>query len=181
MSRRFISDNVEVRLDEGLESFVEDILQRTEAGAIRALRREMGEIAQKAEREWYCPDGVTRRTGQSGRISVQERVDLSRGDITFSVGSTDRRTVRGKPVAAFVRRPARTSTVLKVVTPREYFAAPEAMRGPWLPGPPKRPQLFIPNPKASDGRKLLDVFIRAPVRKASRKLARSISEEIRNG
>jgi len=181
MSTRFTAEGAEVQLDDGLQRWVEDLLESAQTAAIKALRQAGREVAAEAERRWYGPSGVQRRTGKSGDIRVREAVDLRRGLVTVSVGSTDARTVRGKPVVAFVRRPGRTSTILTVVTPKEYFAAPVAMRGPWLPGTPRKPQIFIPNPAASDGAKLLDVFIRRPMRKRVKAIARELGEELSRG
>lgn len=181
MSVRFEVDGTEVKLDDGLDEFVRSVFEQTQTATVEVLRRHAREVAAAARRQWYGPDGVERKTGLSGDIQVRETVDLIKGTITVSVGSADQRKVNGKPVPAFVHRPGRTSVVLKKVTPKEYFAASPAMRGPWLPTTPKTPQVFIHNPNASDGRKLLDVFVRAPMRKRVRAMVKDISEELTRG
>ncbi len=180
-SRRFTAGGVAVELDNGLEAFIEQALASAETAAIRALRAHANAVAAEAERDWYGPKGVQRRTGLSGQMAVRESIDLTKGEITFSVGSTDTRRANGKPVPVFVRRPGRTSTVLKVVTTREYFAAPVAMRGPWLPGPPKTPQLFVPNPAASDGKLLISELLRKPMRKRVKAIVQDMAAELRRG
>jgi len=180
VSVRFVADGAEVTLDDGLLDFVQSALAATMTATAKVLRENAEQVAKDARRDWYGPDGVKRKTGLSGDIQVRETIDIIKGEITVSVGSTDRRRAGGKPVPLFVHRPGRTSTVLQKTTPEVYFSTPEVMRGPWLPTTPKKtPQIFIRNPNASDGKKLIEVLVKAPMRKRTRAMVRGISEELR--
>jgi hypothetical protein len=172
---------VTVTIDDGLDRFVRGLISRTETSLVRAMREELREVAAEARAAWYGPRGVTRQTGASGDIVVVETVDIDREELRFSVGSTDDRTSRGKPVPVYVHRPGRLSTVLRECTVAEYFAAPKSMRGPWLPGNPRKPQLFRPNPKASDGKPILAEFVKRPTKAAVKAIASRASVGISRG
>jgi hypothetical protein len=157
--------SVTVSLDGGLERFVRRLLDSTQSELVRQIRRAADDVARAARADWYGPQGVTRETGRSGDIQVRELVDAARGEIRISVGSTDQRMAGIRPLPVYVHRPGPTSTVLRVVSPRKYFAAPTVMRGPWrVVGGRRAPQLFVPNPAASDGKFLLQTLVKGPMR-----------------
>lgn len=180
MTTQYRDGNVTVTLSGELEGFVTRLLDATQSETVKAARLAADEIATAARAAWYAPGSVERETGSSGDIRVVTTIEAARGEIRLSVGSTDRRTAGGRPVPVYVHRPRATSTILKVVTPREYFAAPASMRGPWKPIGGKRvPQIFVPNPGASDGKFLLQTLVRGPVKARVAKLGLTISSAIR--
>ena len=183
MSFRVTNGGVTVTLDGQLEAFVANLVARAQSVTIEQLRAAAEEVAAEARASWYGPNGVKRRTGQSGDIVATETVDVSRGEIRISVGSTDPRVAGSKPVPVYVHRPTRTSTILVDVTPSEWYAAPESLRGPWRPGPTgkKVPQMHKPNPDASDGKHLLPVLVRAPMKKRAKAITAAIAKEVAGG
>ena len=180
MTLRFTDGPVTVQLDGALERWVADLLTSTQSETVRVMRAAADEVAAAARAAWYGPMGVRRETGLSGDIRVVTTIDAGRGELRVSVGSTDPRMAGGRPVPTYVHRPTRLSTILVETTPREYFAAPESMRGPWKPGPTGKriPQLFSPNPRASDGKKLLQVLVRAPLKARVGKLGPTVGAAI---
>ena len=166
--------SVVVAIGDDLQRFVDGLVARVETSAIKVLRKECDRVASEARAAWYGPKGVNRETGKSGDIRVIETVDIGRGEIRFSVGSTDTRLAGTKPLPVVIHRPGRLSTVLVACTPAAWYAAPEPLRGPWLPGPPKVPQLFRHNPAASDGKFLLTEMVRKPMRAAAKTAAAQI-------
>ena len=183
MSFRVTNGGVTVSLDGQLELFVDDLVRRTQSVAIEQIRAAAAEIAATARAEWYGANGVKRRTGRSGDIIATETVDVSKGEIRISVGSADTRIAGSKPVPVYVHRPTRTSSILKDVRPDRWYSTPAALRGPWRMGVDgkKIPTIHIPNPDASDGKHLLPVLVRAPMRKAAKAISKAIAKEVAGG
>ncbi len=180
---RVTEGGVTVSLDGALEDFVRRLVDKTQTAAIVQLRAASEEVAAEARAEWYGANGVNRITGRSGDIEAVETVDVAKGEIRISVGSTDTRKAGGKPVPVYVHRPTRTSTILADVTPPEWYAAPASLRGPWRPGPAgkKIATMHRPNPEASDGKQLLPVLVRAPMRKRAKAISAAIAKEVARG
>lgn len=165
-----------------LEDFVRGLVQRSETATIRALRESSDKVVRDAESAWYGPGGVQRRTGQSGDIDAVESVDVARGELRVSVGSTDDRRAGNKPVPVFVHRPRRTSMLVVDCTPDEWYALPKSLRRPWRTGPSgKVAQRAIANPKASDGKFLLQELVKGPMRKEVKRIAAELGEDIARG
>lgn len=181
MTRIFRAGGVEVELSDELEDFVERTLARAETAALRQARALAEEVAAEARREWYGPNGVNRKTGKSGDIRVREAVDVRTGTVTVSVGSTDDRRARGRPVPEFIRRPGRTSLVKRRVTHETYWRTPASLRANYHRLPQDQtpgPFIWTSNPEASDGKKMLDVYVKRPVRKRIKKAAAELGRDI---
>ena len=185
---RFSDGGVAVTLDGGLERFVQGMLDAAETATIKDLRAAASEIAESGSAAWYGSNGVKRRTGKSGDIQDVLKIDASRDEIRVSVGSTDTRAAgkSGKVVPLYVHRPTRTSTMLVQTTPPEWYAAPKRLRGPWVGTVPNKiPHLHVLNPAASDGKYLLPLFVREPMRRKAKEIAArlgaSIGKEKRDG
>lgn len=101
---RYREGDVTIELDDGLARFVRGLVSAAEVEVIRVLEQAAEGVAQKARAEWYGPNGVKRRTGQSGNVQVITTFDRSRGEVRVSIGSVDTRKVDGKPLAALVHR-----------------------------------------------------------------------------
>ena len=169
MTIRYTDGSVTVDLGGQLEDFVRGIVDRATTESLRTARRIAEEVRGDAAARWYGADGVTRKTGLSGQIRVVETVDLAKGEVRVSVGSADKRTSGGKPVPVYVHRPGRLSEVRVPVSSREWFAAPKSARANFKAGPndPKGtspPYLFPLNPKAADGKKLIDELLKKPLK-----------------
>jgi hypothetical protein len=183
VSFRVTNGGVTVTLDGQLEAFVADLVARTQSVTVDQLRAAAEEVAAEARASWYGPNGVKRRTGQSGDIVATETVDVSRGEIRISVGSTDPRVAGSKPVPVYVHRPTRTSTIQRDTDPATWYGSPESMRGPWRMGADgkKIPTIYVPNPDASDGKHLLPVLVRAPMKKRAKAITAAIAKEVAGG
>ena len=113
-----------------------------------------------------------------------ESVDVTRGEWRVSVGSADRRTVGkgGKPLPVYVHRASRASIIEVDCTPDEWYALPESLRAPWRQGRGKRiPQRKKLNPRASDGKYLLQVLVKGPMKAKIKAIAARIGEAVRRG
>ncbi len=110
---------------------VQAIVDRMAGAAVRPLVAAAERVATDARAAWYGPGGVERETGKSGDIEAVLTLDLSRESARVSVGSTDDRTSRGKPVPVYVHAPGGASVTLKPCTVAEYWATPAYLRGPF--------------------------------------------------
>ena len=155
-------------------------------GAIDLLTATLQPIATSASNEWYGPQGVQKVTGQSGRIEVVSTVDVAKGVVRVSVGSTDTRTASkgtrfktttgedrqrqgGAPVPAFVHRPYASTTQRKAVTREQFFNAPKELRvgiakKDWDYLPIKKGDWVIIEviPAKGDGKTLLPIYVNRP-------------------
>jgi hypothetical protein len=155
-------------------------------GAVDILTETLQPVATNASAEWYGSQGVSRVTGQSGRIEVVSTVDVAKGVVRVSVGSTDTRTAfkgtkyqtvdgedrrrqRGAPVPAFVHRPYAVTTQRKAVTREQFFAAPKELRvgiakKDWEYLPIKKGDWVIIEviPAKGDGKTLLPIYVNRP-------------------
>lgn len=184
MITRFTNGSVTVTLDDGLEKFVRSAMSAAEAESVSVLEREAEAIADQARREWYGRDGVTKRTGKSGDIQAVTTFDTSRSEVRVSVGSTDTRTERGKPVPALVHRPTATSKIIRKATAADFDAgrAKHSPEGKRLKG---YGIVVESNPKASDGKQLMVEFVRRPVtrrlKSITAELGRTIAAKMQGG
>jgi len=181
----YTEGGVTVGLGGALESLVLRAVDAAQDQTVRELRAAADEVAASARAQWYGSEGVERRTGLSGDIRAALTVDATAGTIRVSVGSTDKRLAdNGKPVPVYVHRPTATSTVLvDAPTTKAYFDAPVALRGPWrlLPSGKKWPQLYTANPGARDGKSLLPLFVRSPMRARAKDIMKRLGADIVRG
>lgn len=158
-----------------LAAWATQAMRDATGGAIDLLTATLQPIADTASAGWYGPGNVQRVTGQSGRIEVVQTVDVNKGVVRVSVGSTDTRVAgkKGAPLPAFVHRPYAATTQLKAVTREQFFAAPPSTRvgvakknndsigvkkGDWM--------IRVLSPKASDGKTLLPIYVNRPAKLA---------------
>lgn len=169
-----------------------ELLKRAHAAAgaaLSLLQDEAAIVAQSAHAAWYGPNGVDRETGLSGDNAV---VTTIRPDaVTVGIGSTDARKAGGRYrtidgvvtkiagserfVAVFVHRARRLSVVRKQVSNAEWWDTDPTMRANYRPRragaeheadpPGTGPYVYVPNPRASDGKGLMNEFVVFPMRK----------------
>lgn len=164
---RYSQGGVTIELSGELEDFVKRSLSAVEATAIELMERQAQSVAREAEQQWY--QQVNKDTGQSGNITTVTTVtDKS---VRVDVGSLDRRMVGGKPLIVYIHRPAPISIVYESVSPAEFWKTPVSMRG-------KYPTIKRPNPKAADGKFLLELLIKKPIRQIKKKLGRELGRQI---
>ena len=156
-----------------LDAWAAQAIRDATGGAVDLLTATLQPVADTASAGWYGPGNVQRVTGQSGRIEVVSTVDLIKGVVSVSVGSTDTREVMVKkalvPLPFFVHRPYAATTELKAVTREQFFAAPKSTRvgvakkdndsigvkkGDWM--------IRVVTPLASDGKTLLPIYVNRP-------------------
>lgn len=173
MTLRYQSGTVSVALG-GLEEVVRRALEAAESAPVKVLRGELDKIAANARAEWYGSRGVERETGLGGDIEVI--TTLTDTEIRLSIGSTDDRRAGGKPLPVFIHRPGPLSLVEVEATREEWWAEKKAGKkvGPF-------PKIYVLNPKAGDGKYLLEELIKKPTRAAARKAIREIRKEIAEG
>ena len=164
-----------VVLSGDLEAWATQAIRDSTGGAVDILTETLQPVATTASAGWYGPGNVQRVTGQSGRIEVVSTVDVSKGVVRVSVGSTDTRVAGKKnaPVPAFVHRPYAATTELKAVTREQFFAAPKSTRvgvakkdndsirvkkGDWM--------IRVVSSRASDGKTLLPIYVNRPGKEA---------------
>ena len=164
-----------VTLSGDLAAWATQAMRDATGGAIDLLTATLQPIADTASASWYSADGVQKVTGQSGRIEVVHTVDVAKGVVRVSVGSTDTRIAgkKGAPLPAFVHRAYSATTTMKSVTKDEFFAAPPSTRV----GVAKYDWKFLPvkkgdwvirvvTPRASDGKTLLPIYVNRPAKLA---------------
>lgn len=164
-----------VVLSGDLAAWATQAMRDATGGAIDILTETLQPVATTASASWYSANGVQRVTGQSGRIEVVSTVDVAKGVVRVSVGSTDTRVAGKKnaPVPAFVHRPYAATTELKAVTREQFFAAPKSTRvgvakkdndsigvkkGDWM--------IRVVSSRASDGKTLLPIYVNRPGKEA---------------
>ena len=175
MSTVWKEGGVSVALSGDLDAWAKQAMRDATGGAIDILTETLQPVASTASASWYSANGVQRVTGQSGRIEVVSTIDVAKGVVRVSVGSTDTRTAGKKnaPVPAFVHRPYAATTELKAVTREQFFAAPKSTRvgvakkdndsikvkkGDWM--------IRVVSPRASDGKTLLPIYVNRPGKEA---------------
>jgi len=164
-----------VTLTGDLEAWATQAMRDATGGAIDILTETLQPVASTASAGWYGAQGVQRVTGQSGRIEVVSTIDVAKGVVRVSVGSTDTRVAGKKnaPVPAFVHRPYAATTELKAVTREQFFAAAKSTRvgvakkdndsirvkkGDWM--------IRVVSSRASDGKTLLPIYVNRPGKEA---------------
>ena len=175
MSTVWREGGASVTLTGDLEAWAIQSMRDATGGAIDILTETLQPIATTASAGWYGAQGVQKVTGQSGRIEVVSTVDVAKGVVRVSVGSTDTRVAGKKnaPVPAFVHRPYAATTELKAVTREQFFAAPKSTRvgvakkdndsigvkkGDWM--------IRVVSSRASDGKTLLPIYVNRPGKEA---------------
>lgn len=91
-----------VTLSGDLAAWATQAMRDATGGAIDLLTATLQPIADTASASWYSANGVQKVTGQSGRIEVVHTVDVAKGVVRVSVGSTDTR-IAGKKGAPCLR------------------------------------------------------------------------------
>lgn len=184
---RYNDGSVTVTLDGGLEAFVRSALESVAGETVRLMEEAAEEVAAKARADWYAPGtGVRRLTGRTG--DVQVITTISDSEIRVSVGSTDKGAI-------YVHRPGRLSTRPTEITSDDYAAAKRkggipaslvfhARRANKASGVESGHYYRLAhNPDASDGKYLLPVLIRAPmkakIRAITPELGRSIAARLK--
>jgi hypothetical protein len=163
---RYKSGDVSVSLDFDLERFISVQVGSISRQVGDALLEQLEPVAIEAENQWY--QQVDRKTGRSGQIAAVLTYSLEA--VRVDVGSLDRRTSKtGKPVVVFIKRPSATSTILEPVSAQTWYDTDEIMRS-------KYPFIKRRNPKASDGKNLLNELIKKPVKAKRRALVRLLSQ-----
>ena len=189
MSTRWREGGVTVTLTGDLAAWAERAIKAALGGAVEVVQAEMETVARDAEAAWYGSQGVQRVTGKSGDMAVVTVIDLDKGRVLVSVGSTDDRIAgkSGKGVPVYVHRPTSLASSAKVVSREEYYAAPTSTRigcaRKAQPGIAVGDYLVrVSSPRASDGKKLLPLFVNGPGKRALKlavpALARIMAERI---
>lgn len=206
MSTRWREGGVTVTLTGDLEAWAERAIKSALGGAVDVVQAELETVARDAEAAWYSAQGVQRVTGKSGDMAVVTVLDIDKGRVMVSVGSTDDRVSgkgtkysradgtsgqrqAGAPIPSFVHRPTSLASTAKVVSREEFYAAPQSTRI----GRARKAQpangiavgdylVRVSSPRASDGKKLLPLFVNAPGKRALKlavpALARIMAERI---
>ena len=167
---RFREGNVTTVLHGDLKGFVRAALTAAAGAVVEVLEAEARVVQQAARADWYGPNGVTRETGASGQIEVVTTVSAT--EVRVGLLSTDERRTNKGLLAYVMRRPSRLSLVRKEVTNAEWWATPKAMRANYKPRragrgneadpPGVGPFVYVPNPKASDGKQMMGEVVRKP-------------------
>lgn len=175
MSTKWRDGGVTVTLTGDLEAWAERAIRSALGGAVEVVQAELETVARSAESAWYGAQGVQRVTGKSGDMAVVTVLDLDKGRVLVSVGSTDDRIAgkSGKGVPIYVHRPGPNTSVAKVVTREEFYAAPASTRI----GRARKAQpangiavgdylVRVASTRASDGKKLLPLYVNGPGKRA---------------
>lgn len=164
---------VSVTLTGDLEEWIRRAVREAVGDVVTELERTMQTVADQAEAQWYGADGVQRVTGLSGDFGVTTTINVTRGLIRVSVGSTDERVTDGRiPLPRVIHRAGPFATRTVAVTLAEYEAAPPSIRR----GQAKRASsrikvgdwLIAEARKGNDGKKILPIFVGAPGKAALR-------------
>jgi hypothetical protein len=169
---RFQDGPVTTILHGDLKGFVRAAVVAASGAVVDTLEAEVEPVRASGHGAWYGSNGVTRETGKSGDLQMVTTVSAT--EVRVGILSTDdRRTEKGALLAYVMKRPGRLSLVRKEVTNDEWWATPEAMRANYRPrragrGNPADPAgsgpfIYEPNPKASDGKNLMNELVRKPV------------------
>lgn len=185
---RYTEGDVTVTLHGDLEAWARQALDAAMGEVVKAMEAEAQVVADQARAEWYGTKGVTRRTGQSGDIQVVTTIDTARSEVRVGVGSTDSRQAGGRYVAVFVRRPKSLSLVRQEVDRATWWGTPESMRANYRPRrkgkeneadpPGSGPYIYVLNPLASDGKKLMEEHVRKPMSARMKDMSPALREAI---
>lgn len=177
---RYTDGTTTITLGGAMEAYVRRLAEATQGAALTVLEREAHAVEAKAEAEWYGPNGVTKRTGKSGTIDTVTTV--APNVISVAVGSRD----LGK--AKYVHRPGPLSEIQVPASPREWWDslsldARDRLNAKKRGGAYRRrtgAKLTKPaaNPKASDGKYLLQELVAKPARQIVKKVNAVLPTEI---
>ncbi len=190
---RYTDGNVTITLDDGLEKWCRSILDEAQREMVTQAETEAQAVADAAKGQWY--EQVQKRSGKSGDITVVTTFDAARDVVRVTVGSTDTRLNKGKPVAVLVHRPSSLSQIATEITRREYSDARAAGRSKDVVHARRGDKArgivagkfyrFSHNPKAADGKNLMVELIRKPftlrLKKAIPNMARVIADRVNRG
>lgn len=163
---RYRQGNATITLTGDVEAHVRRLIDAAGDELFKLAVREAEAVAAEARRQWYAL--VDKESGKSGTIDVVTTVDPSRGTFEVAVGSTDdRKAKNGKPTVVYVHAPGPSSLVKVQVTQAEYWSTPEGLRANYAPFPDDKgtgPYVYKVNPKAGNGRGLLQSLIKGPMK-----------------
>lgn len=151
---RYKEGAVTVTVTHDLERWLRSVVEASTAGLLDALETPAEKVAADARAVWY--QQVDKQSGASGDISVQ--TTISPTEVRVSI-------VSAAPYAKYVHRPGPLSTETRRATDAEFAAN--------LRAGVKRPAAYykrVVNPKASDGKYLLQELIGKPFRAAIKAL-----------
>ncbi len=158
---RWEEGSVSFELGGELDQLVRAAALAATDGALAVLEEEANVVATAAREAWYGPNGVKLRTGKSGDIVVVTTVTPT--EIRVAIGSRD--VARAK----YVHRPGPLSRI-KVPATRADFVSGAALASPKGKKIQGRGVKEIDNPKASDGKFLLQELIGKPARAMLKRL-----------
>lgn len=185
---RYKMGDVTITLSGDLEAWVKRTLTEANGAVVREMQAEAEAAAEKARAEWYGPNGVNRQTGQTGDIVVTTTVTPT--EVRVGLGSSDTRmgkSKRGKEVniALFVHRPGPLSLVERLVTKGEWWAWKKAGKPVGKSGTPGGRYgtvadwvIYDANDEASDGKVLMDEFVRKPMTARVKQLPDALRDAI---
>lgn len=190
MATRYADGGVSVTLTGADLIWVRKTIERALGATLEIAEREAEQVARSARAEWYAR--VTKETGASGSIEVITTVDVGKGEVRVAVGSTDATTAGkgGKPRVVYIKAPRADSLIRVQVTPEEYWSTPEPLRANYKPykanpakgfpadPPGSGPYVWKRNPKASDGKNLLETLVKKPMRLKIKELGPEIAKAI---
>lgn len=164
---RYSDGTTTITLGGAVEAHVRKLILAMHGGVVEVLEREAEAVRAKAEADWYTQ--VTRRTGKSGNIEVVTTVTPT--EIRVAIGSTD------LAKAKYVHRPGPLSQITRKAKGAD-FASGKALASPPGKRISGRGVVTEDNPKASDGKFLLQELIGKPARKMIKRLQNLLPAEM---
>ena len=189
MITRYRDGAATITLTGDIEAWARNAANQAASGFLDVCEPAAEELAGVARAAWYRE--VQRETGLSGDIDTVTTIDVSRGSVTVSIGSTDpRKDKRGRPAVAFVHRPKALALAPVEITKAEYEAhrrkggadadlAFHARRD--QPGSIVQAGKYyklVHSPHASDGRYMLQERVRKPAKEMTTKIAPEVGRRI---
>lgn len=178
---RYTDGTTTINLGGAIEEHVRRLALATHDGALATLEAGGETVRAKAEGDWYSASGVTKRTGKSGRVEMITTIAPT--EIRVAIGSRD------LAKAKFVHRPGPLSVINVPATWAEWWDSLSAAEKAKFKARQKagefkkkkgnfQPTKEAPNPKASDGKYLLQEFVGKPTRKLAKSLNAILPTEI---
>lgn len=166
---RYVDGDVTFDLGGALAAYTQRVLGAMHGGAVALLQAEAEKVAEEATAAWYGPEGVKRRTGKSGVVDVVTTVTPLY--ISVTIGSRD------LDKAKYVHRPGPLSQLKRAATHADFKsgAAKASPKGDPIAG---RGVVLYDNPKASDGKYLLQELVGKPARRIVKRINALLPTEI---
>lgn len=145
------------------DGFAQRALAAAGGESARLLQIAAEEVATEARRVWYT-EWVDEETGLSGDIQTRTLIDLQRGVVSVSVGSTDTRMAGNKPRVVWIHAPYGDSTTEKIVAVdhKTYWETPAVKRREY---PMIARRVLNTKGRGKGGRYLIAELIRKPFAK----------------